>query len=730
MEPPVVSDDYDGPLADYLDAQRFLAVKAPEKRRDGSPFPPAEYLSGFFHSDCRIGKGRIHLYATSALQDGDAGSSRTAPNLILKPPEHSSFVLADTADEARYAVGRALAWLRYKSRMDDHRREDAGTKPEISEHLQQLVGEATEFGQPQLSTSPDKNDRPKWIGWLRYLWVRVFYDARYIQERMPEDGEELLAKLANAYSEAIDQTRARLADLRQQAMGPEDDGSLKVNWRWLYLWFIGNAIGSDKLQTEYGRYKPGVNGFGDHLGHYRDTAVAVLFALQQLRFPGADAPAELWDLPELRPDETMRARIRLLCEYAYLEIGVDRSWKLEHHLGAQFQPEMILQAYSPANREHALHVVDVCLLGHLLMESKVKRGAKPFHKRILGARDLPGFLAEWYAAALLHDVGRAQEIVQSAPTQLDHLGTPDLAAYSKAVGEGIAAATAKYEQAIVKQFEEIGLRFGKAPDGIGRDHGFVSANHLIHSLQQSVGDQSFVKKRETVDVILAIARHSRRQEEFNASQEPLSYLLVLADHLQESSRPRFESQRLAMGFLGATQGSLSFLAKGQHAALYLSLNAKYDSKRNEISLPSGNVRCDLRCAVSESALFEPACAWVITTADLERVVFEADFPVIDLRFIHPTSELLSHSRRGMAEMELLRDFADSAQGNFLFSWLGAISNKKDGLKYEVKDKEECFTIKFGVRRRDSVAYLQSLPKDFYQKFSTWKKRQLRAVDEI
>ena len=715
-DPPEVSGDYDGPLADYVDALRFMAATSPPKSKDGSPVSPVDCFCGLFRRELAPGDRRIPLCAMSGASTGAA--------------EEESFVLGRDAHQAQYAVGRAMAWLKYKLQMDASQGDGVAGKSGEHEDLRQRVEKEGNYAPPNEADITQGHARDEWIGWLRYRWVQVFYAAGDIQERRPENGEQLLGELAQNYSQAVDDTRRRLKNLLQQNL-QSGESSVRVDWRWLYLWFIGNAVRSGKLYNEYRSYQQGVDGFGDHLSYYRDSAVAVLFALQQLRFPEGNAPSELWDLPELGPDEVTRARIRVLCQYAYREIGVDPSWRLEQHLGAQFQPEMILQAYSPANREHALHVVDVCLLGHLLMVSKTAGDADPVGKHVLGGEREPSdFLRGWYVAALLHDVGRAQEIIHGATKQLDHLGTPDLVEYTKKVEEALAKASTAFDKAIAKQFSEIGVKFAEPLKGISRDHGVVSANHLIHSLKRTVGDDGFLKRLETVEALQAIARHNRRLERFKAREEPLSYLLVLADHLQESSRPRFESRRLAMGFLGATQGASSFRAKGQHAALYMSLKATYDSEENTISLPAGNIKFDLYCAASESGLFEPACQWVETTADLERVEFEDGFPVVELRFVHPASGVLARSRRGLVDMELLRDFAETTDGSFLFSWLRAVKARQ-GLGYELSGgKEERFTVEFGRRRSGAPTLLHSLPKDFFQKLSTWKKQQLRLIEDI
>jgi hypothetical protein len=427
----------------------------------------------------------------------------------------------------------------------------------------------------------------------------------------------------------------------------------------------------------------------------------------------------------------MQARLRLLCEYAYVEIGVDRAWQLEHHLGAQFQPEMILQATSPAHRQHALHVMDVCLLGHLLLCSYTAFGMPSrFQRKILGRKPVKQFLGMWYAAALLHDVGRAEEVAHIVPGLLKSLGTPDVKKYSEAVEKGIDEANAAFDEAITAQFKSLRLGVTKPVGGFSRDHGVVSANHLIHSVKGTAGDESFLRKEDTKTVLRAIAKHNLH-ESFGAPAEPLSYLLVLNDHLQEWSRPRFAAQQLAMSFLGATQISTPFTAKGERSAHWLAPDARYDKERNAIVDCKESIQLKLQCAPPKSSLFEPACLWVSMTADLERIWFEKKYPVVELVFVHPRSEVLVHSHYGVVEMELLRDFAMTAKGAFLSTWLRSVKANKDGMFYKMDSKKvESFHLRVGVRKRLKPRLLAGMPKDFYAQFVLWKERHLHyAGDE-
>jgi hypothetical protein len=739
QKPPEVSGEYDAVVANYLDAKRFVAVAALDSPRGQQPTDAVEDVrKGFLPSE---GKGGHRLFLSAP-----SGSE----------PRESSFIVAQEATLARHAIGRSLRWMEYKTGYLDEAKLDSEKCPFPHEHETHEGCEAwlrEDHGKDMPPLDNVIHPDSIYTSWLRYLWVEVFYCARHIRENRRESSGDLLTKLAGKYAHAVEVTRpvfpailaARQAAERPKAeseqkgdleskeestQGP--DTGLKVDWRWLYLWFLANATSSQQLQEAYGSYIHGKHGFKSHLDHYRDASTAVLFGLHLVRFWDGAKAMELWDLPELRPDEVMQARLRLLCEYAYWEIGVNRAWQLEHHLGAQFQPEMILQATSSAHREHVLHVMDVCLLGHLLVSSYEGTEGSPskFCETLLQVRTEKEFLRLWYPAALLHDLGRAQEIALSFPEMMGSLNTPDLTSFAKAVTEGIDGANRTLDKAIIEQFKGIGLPIAEPTDGIGRDHGVISANHLIHSLGQTAGDAGFLKTADTKTILLAIARHNRRRDSFAASAEPLSYLLVICDHLQDWSRPRFTSQRLAMGFLGWSQLSSPVMIKGQRAAQWLSPCADYRAEQNAIVFKGNDICLTLEYEPSRSSLLEPACLWVGMTADIERVWFDDGYPVVEIVFVHPRSEVLTHSHSGAYEMELLRDFAMTEDGAFLSSWLGSVAGE-DGMSHSIDpDKEtERFCLRLGTRRMDAPKLLNSIPKRFYSQFVEWKKRQLRLADE-
>jgi hypothetical protein len=330
---------------------------------------------------------------------------------------------------------------------------------------------------------------------------------------------------------------------------------------------------------------------------------------------------------------------------------------------------------------------------------------------------------------LLHDVGYAVALARRLPDLLDQFSTPDLRLYAAAVNKGVQDAHEEFDKRVNKQFQAAGLVLAAPAEGVSRDHGVVSANHLIHSLTKAAGDGRLLKMPQTQEVLRAIVRHNRGEEMFSAAVDPLSFFLILCDHLQDWDRTRVRSRRLAMSFLASTQMSVPFSVKGQGAAQYLVPNATYAPEANGLVFRAEAPKLELHYSVPQSALLEPACIWVDTCADFERIWFSPRFPDMVLEFVHPRSDVLVRSGYEALEMELLRDFAMTPDGAFLTAWLKAMGKRQDDEFYHKNDrtaKTERFGVRLGGRRKTTLRLLSGASGGFYSQFVDWKERQLRV----
>jgi hypothetical protein len=187
-----------------------------------------------------------------------------------------------------------------------------------------------------------------------------------------------------------------------------------------------------------------------------------------------------------------------------------------------------------------------------------------------------------------------------------------------------------------------------------------------------------------------------------------------------------------MGFLASTEMSIPFSVKGQASAQYLVPSASYTPQNNGLAFKNGRPKLELHYSVPQSALLEPACLWVDTSADFERIWFAPRFPDLLVLLVHPRSDVLIQSGYDAFEMELLRDFASTPEGAFLSAWLEAIGKTiEDQLSYNIDgiERTERFGLHLGNRRKNTRRLLSGATASFYAEFARWKERHLRVTPD-
>ena len=254
--------------------------------------------------------------------------------------------------------------------------------------------------------------------------------------------------------------------------------------------------------------------------------------------------------------------MQLVARYGHAQLGIPTRIDLRAHLLQAARGEPALHALKHSYRDHFFHLLEVCFLGHLLLETKLGDGRFLWHHvadhlRLWG--DKQKVLRLWYMAALLHDVGYSMDVLKSSCEHLDFFQ------HSKAL------------QNLVKQFDQAIGNLASAPEmadfcalrggtadctnGIERDHGIIGAMHVRALLKKiSTADPS-VKPQEYEPAVRAIALHNlrRHSDKIVFAQNPLAFLLAICDQLQEWRRPRLPYAISPIVLLARMQG-------GQHDA--------------------------------------------------------------------------------------------------------------------------------------------------------------------
>ncbi len=407
-------------------------------------------------------------------------------------------------------------------------------------------------------------------------------------------------------------------------------------------------------------------------------------------------------------EETIEALVWAVSRYGHDVLGIDPRLDIASHLLQSARNEPALHVLKQYYRDHFFHSLEVAFLGHLLLEElSLGDGDKLIDRvrsilRLSSNRDV---LREWHVAALLHDIGYTVEIL---------LGVEEALRFYRHSGElaglqqGIEALIDRLTQQIHGRMFE-GFRMSDKP---GRDHGVVGALHL-----RSLVDHIRKSKPGASDypwAIKAIAGHNHRDTRPSFSKQPLTFLLILCDALQEWNRPH-----LLYSTAAATMISRLFLRSeiGDMTGAVV---------RSSVRLP-----CHAASAVAKQVEFELVYGdeittnagvfnlWLDTSSNLQRLDFDG-FPLgIQVNLFTPKF------RRGDGaelQMDRLREAAEETHMNFLAEWFPAPGNRAVVYSSNAKvGAQELEHVQLDVRQLSSLSPITASMRTFFRLFSHWRR---------
>ena len=273
--------------------------------------------------------------------------------------------------------------------------------------------------------------------------------------------------------------------------------------------------------------------------------------------------------------ETLRALLWLVCEYAHEGLELDRRIDLERHLGLAAMEQPALYGLKRFYRDHLNHVIQVCLLGWLLFDTRLKSGAavSTFLDLVgdrMGGVERKSLLRQWFCAALLHDVGYVIEIGKGWSKLLEHFDNRSFTG----LRTGIAAAIESLRPTAIAQ-TDWGFTADDKPEG---DHGVVSAIHANDLFKSFDKDKSLGDMKAA---LLAMAHHNHPKPPIKFDCEPLTAWLVLCDEVQEWDRPwtNLDNAALALSAAVIFPGGESPPWHEDSFAVFVNIEAEWDKRR-------------------------------------------------------------------------------------------------------------------------------------------------------
>jgi hypothetical protein len=394
--------------------------------------------------------------------------------------------------------------------------------------------------------------------------------------------------------------------------------------------------------------------------------------------------------------EDFNHRLRqLMAQYGHDDLEIPARIDLSAHLQQAARGEPELHALKPYYRDHFFHVLEVCLLGHLLLETRLPDGRHLWqlvaeHLGLQNDNEKP-VLRLWYLAGLLHDIGYAVDAIDSTGKLLDffHLSKP-----LESLRDSISEATKKLSEALNLEDFNIPKDSNIVKDeDLGKDHGLISAMHLKALLASIAGDDPALVPKEYDPAVQAIAMHNLRRYEPKISFQaaPLAFLLALCDQLQEWRRPKFSIATSPSALLSMLSGGTGDAgdSEGDFKKMRINLEAqKGDS--GDISLQFGTGKAGQPCLHftleytgkinRNSGVFH---TWLDATLNFQRLDFTglpADFDIL-VTFVTPLYDNQGQSVP-QRQMQRLWDAAHDTHMPFLAKWFpnrkGSIESR-DGI---------------------------------------------------
>jgi len=373
--------------------------------------------------------------------------------------------------------------------------------------------------------------------------------------------------------------------------------------------------------------------------------------------------------PRTAETDTVDKLIYILAEYANERMGLDMRIDIEGQLQALYASEALHYVTKEHYRDHLMHAVNVCILGLLLLRAtspgapslveRIAASAPPYHEMTPLGDAVARVYRDWMAASLLHDVGYRFELYN----QLLSGGQPTRSAAIQQFESQLALAARENILALndaALQRIRVDFQRGKI------NHGVVGCIELVSIIEKARD----LNLQDYIPSLNAIARHHLFTEEIRVDAEPITWLLVLCDELQEWGRPRVRPARFSKAV--ATQllfQNVTDLGRREDVESIESPLRWVTGAGWQLTATSP-LRFTLRFQPSDPKEdFHPSILWLLKSHNFSRLIYptngSADFLRFQVTLDTPRQSTLRHK----TELDMLVAFMREKQHWELRGWL-------------------------------------------------------------
>jgi hypothetical protein len=537
---------------------------------------------------------------------------------------------------------------------------------------------------------------------------------------------------------------------------------LEIDSDWLLIWFSVEILRNlDKFALSNHGFDLSEEDFSsnqiERINNFHRITILIIMAFHIIEYPNSKERQEFIDIsPDDRISPTF-AQIELIAEYAYLILGINRELTIEQHLKCLVTPQILHYSSKIAYRDHLYHVIDVCLIGHvlILIESDKTSDHWLFGEIGVGSirnEKLNNYLRLWYIAAIFHDIGYTLGLLLHTKEYLKTLSSPEIDKYKGELEKGFKSANISFDEELKKNNFNWSKLIYKG-ESASKDHAVISAVHTHHLLSKIRNNDVFIKSYK--DSLDAIILHESSFREIDIEKNPIAFLLLLCDRIQEWGRPRIQIEDISQKFISAlrfedpiypeTYKTAKYLGANLEIGIVISTNIKMMEWRitQKKIFDTNSLTFYL---VHDAANYEESAevvpSWIKLYSDFQKLtnLDKLKLDSIIIGSIHPRSSQLNKFNWDATEMELLRTFAiHEPKGAYLSEWTDNIEHlyEKNGVRIGEKPvqylncdnaNEQLFiTIKKwnNPGPSNSIPYwISYLPEGFYSDYAKWKKELL------
>ncbi len=373
-------------------------------------------------------------------------------------------------------------------------------------------------------------------------------------------------------------------------------------------------------------------------------------------------------------EETVRSIIWLVSEYAHGVLQLPERIDLTAHLLHAARGEPALHMVKNYYRDHFAHVLEVCFLGHFLLDLKLPNKKRLWQQvaRHMGYNTNAHreILRLWYLAALIHDMGYGIDLLKGAHKLLKFFkNSPLIEAFSVDLERTVSALSGKVAT-------EIGGY--SAEDKPGEDHGVISAIHLVGLIKSiAKDDPKHVALKEYWPAVSAIALHNNRKHAVLFSKDPLGFLLILCDQIQEWNRPRLNWSVAPIQMLTWMAGQEISVEprKGPFRSVTINVKRDRDSFRLASSARNSLLSFTLEYSHGTNHNAEVFNLWIDASCNFQRLDFAGLKINIDIHYVTPKYEN-PRTRACEWQFDRLKRAATETHMNFLHPWFPTQAKRK------------------------------------------------------